>query len=165
MVNIPWTRCTFKHLIIVLHVFLRIIVELSFNSLRHSCWNCLSCIQHLSCTLSFWYMLKDNLVWRFEWRTFYISSSRVKVVVPFQNLLKCVWLSLNKTCCSSFKFKFYLQTCTNNENQLFKFVCISMETYSEPTSIGKSYWVRRISLVPQCITSHTCWTYQHTHVA
>ena len=39
-----------------------------------------------------------EVVWRFEWRTFYISSLKVKLILACQEVLKWVWP------CSSFRF-------------------------------------------------------------
>ena len=54
----------------------------------------LFCIQHCPCLVSFGACLE--LVWRFKWRTFYISSWRVNLVWGCQEVLTWVWPSMNQ---------------------------------------------------------------------
>jgi hypothetical protein len=70
-------------------------IELSFNSTWLLVGSWLFCLQNLPCLVSFWCMRGGYVVWRFEHRTFYIGSWRVKLVLACQEVLKWVWSSMN----------------------------------------------------------------------
>ena len=65
----------------------------SCNSTRLLVGSWLFCIQHLPYLVSCGACLE--VVWRFERRTFYIGSLRVKLVLACQEVLKRVRLSMN----------------------------------------------------------------------
>ena len=79
-----------------------------------------------------------RIVRRFEQRTFYIGSLRVKLILACQE----VALNEPKIGFSSFKFKYYHGACTISEKKLsIVYGEQPMENHRGPTPIRKSYGV------------------------
>ena len=76
----------------------------------------LICKQHLPCSVSFGACL--DVVWRFNQTTFYIGTSRVKLILASQDVSKWVWPSMNQDRLLSIQFKHSPQACSSNRKKL-----------------------------------------------
>ena len=124
-------------------------LELSTNSTCVLVGSWLFCIQ-LSMFGKF-SVTSLEAVWRFEWRTLYVSSLRVKLVLECQEVLKWVWPSTNPNKLLFNQIQTLSPSTHHKWQEIVDVVCKTTNRYSHrgPTPDKKSHRVERYLYYPK----------------
>jgi hypothetical protein len=101
-----------------------------------------------------------EVVWRFEQRTFYKGSLRIKLTLACQEVPEWAWPSMNWNTSFKFKFKHYLRACTTSgKKSLLLYAKQLMENRRGPTPNKKSH---KLKVIPLLSATHSKYLHRKT---
>lgn len=119
----------------------------------------LLCKQHLPCSVSS--STRSEVVWRFDWRTFYVDSWKVKIILACQEVLKRICSSMTRNRLLFIQIPTLPSSMHHRWKELFNFFAKEpMRTHEESTFDWKSHLVKGYShMLKQFLISNCSSTY------